>query len=294
MIMTRSTRFILLTFRVLPLPARKKFFRALFLLYYRFSSRHRLITLHNLLRAFPEKGTGEISRIGRSVFRNMGTVVAEFFEIPTYRPGELPPGVIFTGREHYENALARGKGCLFFTGHLGNWELMSVAIGYVGIHTNIVYRRLDNPVLENVVLWFRSITGHRMIPKGGASESIRSLLRNNQAVAILMDQNVARREGVFVNFFGRPAATTRGVAGFALETGAAVVPAINVRQADGTYHIIMGPEIPVTRTGDRERDLVENTQAFTSYLEAFIRQYPDQWFWPHQRWKTKPYEVKAW
>jgi len=251
-----------------------------------------LITLHNLLRSFPEKGTGEISRIGRNVFRNIGTMAAEFFEIPTYRRGELPRGVTLTGRDHYENALARGKGCLFFTGHIGNWELLAAVLGFADIHTNIVYRRLDNPVLEDLVLWFRSFTGHQMIPKGGASKVILSLLRKNGTVAILIDQNVAWREGVFVNFFGRPAATTRGVAGLALDTGAAVIPVVNIRQADGTYHVIMGPEIPLIRTGDRERDLVENTQAFTSCLETYIRRYPDQWFWPHQRWKTKPYQVK--
>jgi len=292
MTMSRSTRFILFTFRVLPLPARKKFFRALFILFYQFSPRHRLITLHNLLRAFPEKGAGEISVIARNVFRNIGTAVAEFFEITTFRKGELPPGVQLTGRENYEQALARGKGCLFFTGHLGNWELMAVSMGFIGVHADIVYRKLDNPVLEDLVLWFRSITGHRMVPKGDAARTLLSHLRKNGTAAILIDQNASLREGVFVNFFGRPAATNRGVASLALHTGAAVLPAVNIRLADGTYRIILGQEIHLTRTGDRERDILVNTQAFTSFLESCIRRYPDQWFWPHQRWKTKPYEAR--
>jgi len=289
--MSRSTRFILLSFRVIPLGARKKFFRALFLLFYHISARHRLITLLNLLRAFPEKGAGEIGMLARNVFRHMGTVAAEFFEIPAYRKGELPPGVAFTGREHFENAMAKGKGCIFFTGHLGNWELMAASMGFIGIYGNIVYRKLDNPVLENVVLWFRTFTGHRMVPKGGASKALLSLLRGNQMVAVLMDQNVAWREGVFVDFFGRPAATTRGIAAFALETGAAVLPIVNFRLGDGTYRIVMGEEIPLIQTGNRERDILENTQAYTAVLERYIRRYPDQWFWPHQRWKTKPYEA---
>lgn len=291
MTMSRSTRFILLPFRIIPLGARKKFFRALFLLFYHISARHRLITLLNLLRAFPEKGTGEIGILARNVFRHMGTVAAEFFEIPAYRKGELPPGVAFTGREHYDNAMAKGKGCIIFTGHLGNWELMAASMGFVGVYGNVVYRRLDNPVLENVVLWFRTFTGHRMIPKGGATKTLISLLKDNQMVAVLIDQNVAWREGVFVDFFGRPAATTRGVAAFALETGAAVLPIVNFRLGDGTYQVVMGEEIPLIRTGNRDRDLIENTQAYTTVLEHYIRRYPDQWFWPHQRWKTKPYEA---
>lgn len=289
--MSRSTRFILLTFRVLPLGARKKFFRALFLLFYHFSARHRLITLLNLLRAFPEKGAGEIGTLARNVFRHMGTVAAEFFEIPTYRKDELPPGVKFEGWKHYDNAMAKGKGCIFFTGHLGNWELMAAAMGFIGIYGNIVYRKLDNPVLEDLVLWFRTFTGHRMVPKGGASKTLVSLLRENKMVAVLMDQNVAWREGVFVDFFGRPAATTRGIALFALETGAAVLPIVNFRQEDGTYRIVMGEALPLIRTGNRERDILENTQAYSAILEHYIRRYPDQWFWPHQRWKTKPYEA---
>lgn len=292
MTMSRATRFILVTFRVLPLPARKKFFRALFVLFYQFSPRHRLITLHNLLRAFPEKGAGEISIIARNVFRNIGTAVAEFFQIPTFRRGELPPGVALTGWENYEKALARGKGCLFFTGHMGNWELMAVSMGFVGVRASIVYRRLDNPVLEDLVLWFRSITGHRMVPKGDAARTLLSLLRKNGTAAILIDQNVAPHEGVFVNFFGRPAATTRAVASLALHTGAAVLPIVNVRLEDGTYRIVMGEEIPLTRTKDRKRDILENTRACTSFLETYIRRYPDQWFWPHQRWKTKPHQAK--
>jgi KDO2-lipid IV(A) lauroyltransferase len=289
--MSRSTRFILLTFRVLPLGARKKFFRALLLLFYHFSARHRLITLLNLLRAFPEKGAGEIGMLARNVFRHMGTVAAEFFEIPTYRKDELPPGVKFEGWKHYEKAMARGKGCIFFTGHLGNWELMAAAMGFIGIYGNIVYRKLDNPVLEDLVLWFRTFTGHRMVPKGGASKTLVSLLRENKMVAVLMDQNVAWREGVFVDFFGRPAATTRGIALIALETDAAVLPIVNFRLEDGTYRIIMGEEVPLIRTGNRERDILENTQAYSAILEHYIRRYPDQWFWPHQRWKTKPYEA---
>jgi KDO2-lipid IV(A) lauroyltransferase len=289
--MSRSTRFILLTFRVLPLGARKKFFRALLLLFYHFSARHRLITLLNLLRAFPEKGAGEIGTLARNVFRHMGTVAAEFFEIPTYRKDELPPGVKFEGWKHYEKAMARGKGCIFFTGHLGNWELMAAAMGFIGIYGNIVYRKLDNPVLEDLVLWFRTFTGHRMVPKGGASKTLVSLLRENKMVAVLMDQNVAWREGVFVDFFGRPAATTRGIALFALETDASVLPIVNFRLEDGTYRIIMGEEVPLIRTGNRERDILENTQAYSAILEHYIRRYPDQWFWPHQRWKTKPYEA---
>jgi KDO2-lipid IV(A) lauroyltransferase len=119
---------------------------------------------------------------------------------------------------------------------------------------------------------------------------IRSLKRN-EIVGILIDQNVAWYEGVFVDYFGRPACTTDGLALLALHTGAPVLPGYIVRLHDGRYRLVIGPEVEVTRTGDWDADVLVNTQRFTKVIEETVRQYPDQWFWVHQRWKTKPCQV---
>jgi KDO2-lipid IV(A) lauroyltransferase len=200
--------------------------------------------------------------------------------------------VKFEGLENYEKALSKNKGILFCTGHLGNWELGAAFAGLMNIHANIIYRALDNPLMENFVAWFRTHTGHKIIPKGRAARKIVRLLRENESVAILIDQNVSWQEGVFVDFFGRPAATTTGLAALALQTGASVIPEFIVRSEDETYKIIMGEEFEIIRTNDYEADLFENTQMFTRTIEDIVRKYPDQYFWLHQRWKTKKIQAE--
>ncbi|OPX41671.1 MAG: hypothetical protein B1H13_00815 [Desulfobacteraceae bacterium 4484_190.3] len=288
---TLLTRTMLLLFGSIPLRLRKAFFRAIFILAYHFGEKNRLITLHNLIRSFPEKSLPEIIRIAKNVYLNMGTVVAEFFEIPYLTKENMLEWVKFEGLENYTRAISKKKGILFYTGHFGNWELLAACFGLQGMIVNIIYRALDNPILEDFVAWFRTHTGHKVIPKGGAARKIVKLLKQNEMIGILIDQNVSWQEGVFVDFFGRPASTTTGLAALALLTGAPVVPAFIIRLEDGTYKIIIYEEIQVTKTDDYETDLFENTQRFTDIIEDVVRKYPDQYFWLHQRWKTKKSQV---
>ncbi|MCD6153576.1 MAG: lysophospholipid acyltransferase family protein [Syntrophobacterales bacterium] len=288
---TLLTRTMLLLFGSIPLRLRKASFRAIFILAYHFGEKNRLITLHNLIRSFPEKSLPEIIRIAKNVYLNMGTVVAEFFEIPYLTEENMLEWVKFEGLENYTRAISKKKGILFYTGHFGNWELLAACFGLQGMIVNIIYRALDNPILEDFVAWFRTHTGHKVIPKGGAARKIVKLLKQNEMIGILIDQNVSWQEGVFVDFFGRPASTTTGLAALALLTGAPVVPAFIIRLEDGTYKIIIYEEIQVTKTDDYEADLFENTQRFTDIIEDVVRKYPDQYFWLHQRWKTKKSQV---
>jgi KDO2-lipid IV(A) lauroyltransferase len=151
---------------------------------------------------------------------------------------------------------------------------------------------MDNPTLESLAAWERMYTGNAVIAKGGAMQKIREILKRNELVGILMDQNVSSREGVFVNFFGRPACTTIGLAALALDTGAPVLPTFNVRMSDGTYRLIIKEEVKIVRSGDRERDIFENTRRITNVIEDMVRTYPHQWVWLHQRWKTKKTQVR--
>ena len=116
-------------------------------------------------------------------------------------------------------------------------------------------------------------------------------MKKNESIGILIDQNVSWNEGVFVDFFGRPASTTTGLAALALQTGAPVVPVFIVRLEDETYKITIYEEAKSTKTDDYDADLFENTQRFTSIIEDVVRKYPDQYFWLHQRWKTKKSQV---
>ena len=280
-------------FGAIPLKLREAFFRAILILFYHFSEKNRLITLHNLIYSFPEKSHPEITRLARNVYLNLGTVAAEFFEIPSLTKENMSDWVKFEGLENYTRALSKKKGILFYTGHMGNWELGAACFGLQNMYVNIIYRALDNPVLEDFAAWFRTHTGHKVIPKGGAARKIVKLLKKNEMIGILIDQNVSWQEGAFVDFFGRPASTTIGLAALALQTGAPVVPAFIVRSEDGTYKIIIYKEVEITKTDDYEADLFENTQRFTRIVEDIVRRYPDQYFWVHQRWKTKKTQAPA-
>jgi KDO2-lipid IV(A) lauroyltransferase len=155
----------------------------------------------------------------------------------------------------------------------------------------VVVRPLDNPALDRVAARLRIRSGAELIDKRRALPGVLSALRREWMAAILLDQNASRREGVFVPFFDVPASTSKGLALLAFKTGAPVVPVFIHREPDGRHRVIVDPVVPLSRTGDRERDLVEATALFTRIIEAKVRRWPEQWFWVHRRWKTRPPQV---
>jgi KDO2-lipid IV(A) lauroyltransferase len=287
---TTATRTILFVFRLIPLRLRRKFFTSAFRLFYLASSKHRLIALYNLTRAFPEKNMGDIIRIAKGVYRHFGIVVAEFFEIPSVTKENLNKWVEFEGLEIYRKAIAQNKGVLSVIAHFGNWELMTKVFPMVAQRINIIYRPMDNPILDDLMAWMRTLGGNALIAKEGAAKKIIRLLRHNEFIGILGDQNVAVNEGVFVDFFGHPACTSVGTAVFAMNSGAPVLPMFMPRMPNGKYRFIIKPPIEISITGDDEADILVNTQRCARAVEDIIRRYPDQWLWLHQRWKTKPWQ----
>ncbi|MGZ6276008.1 MAG: lysophospholipid acyltransferase family protein [Syntrophales bacterium] len=287
---TRTTAIIFFAFRLIPLGVRRTLFNAVLRLFYHASAKQQIIALHNLRNAFPEKSLEEVEAIAKSVYRHLALVMAELFEMPYITRETLHEWADVEGLEHLEKAFAQGKGVLSVVAHFGNWELMTVAVPLAARPMKIVYRPLDNPVMDNLLGWVRTKHGNSLIPKGGAGKRIIHLLRENNVIGILSDQNVAADEGVFVNFFGRLACTGVGTAVLALQSGAPVLPAFMPRMPDGRYKLLILPPVEIARTDDYESDLVVNTQRFTKVVEDVVRQYPDQWFWIHQRWKTKPWQ----
>jgi Kdo2-lipid IVA lauroyltransferase/acyltransferase len=287
---TRTTAVIFFLFRLIPLGVRRAIFKAVFRLFYLASVKQRLIALHNLRRAYPEKSIDEIEAIAKGVYRHIAIVTAELFEMPYITRETLHEWVDVEGIENVEAALAEGKGVLSIVAHFGNWELMTVAVPLMIRPMQIIYRPLDSPVLDNLLGWSRTKHGNSLIPKGKSGKKIIRLLRENNPIGILSDQNVDKNEGAFVDFFGRPACTSVGTAVLAMQSGAPVIPAFMPRMPDGRYRLIILPAVEITRTDDYESDIVVNTQRFTKVVEEMVRRYPDQWFWIHQRWKTKPWQ----
>ena len=255
---------------------------------YRFLKRHRNIALSNLDLAFGDSiSNSERERITKAVFRNLATMFFEFTRIPWMERADVERLVKFSGLENFDKALAKGKGAILLTGHFGNWELLGSSLGQMGYKLDIVVRMLDHPVFEEFVSWTRTSSGNRIVYKNRAMRKLLKSLESNSIVAILVDQNVSAVEGFFVDFFGRSACTNKGPAHLALVSGAAVVPAFIMREGGG-HRVVVLEELEVINTGDREQDALVNTARFTRTVEEMIRRCPDEWFWVHRRWKTRP------
>lgn len=276
----------------IPLSLRRCFATALTCAFYYLSRKHRLIAIHNLMRSFPEKTAGEIIKIARRSYSNFALVVAEFADIPYFNKDNLARWITIEGLKHYTEACREGKGVLLFGAHFGNWEIGNAALAITTRPFVFLYRILDSPFLENNITSVRASYGNVSLSKENAMRPVIRHLKKGATVNMLIDQNVAWYDGAFVNFFGRKACTTSGLALLAQHTEAPVLPSFTRRLPDGKYILEIGPRVEIIRTGNRDNDVLINTQNFTKIIEEKIRQAPEQWFWVHQRWKTKLCQAK--
>jgi len=197
--------------------------------------------------------------------------------------------VILDGHENFLEGKNRGKGVIYLTGHIGAWELSSYAHALYGFPLHYMARPLDNGPLDRLVNDYRGRSGNRPVYKNEAARTMLKVLKEDGTLGILADQNTMPGEGIFVDFFGKPACTTTGIARVALHTDAAVVPGYAYWDANlRKYRLRFEPPVELVRTGDAERDVRENTQKFAKVIEEIIRQHPEQWIWIHARWKNRP------
>ncbi|HUB82513.1 MAG TPA: lysophospholipid acyltransferase family protein [Bryobacteraceae bacterium] len=245
--------------------------------------RLRRVADRNLQMALPELGAEQRKEIADGVFRSIARVLVAFAKFRAIRRENVKQWIRCEGLEHVEAALRRGRGVLFATAHLGNWELSAYAYALLAAPMDVVVRPLDNPLIDALVERRRGLSGNRAIGKREYARAILKSLAANRAVGILADQNSAEDTGVFVDFFGRKACAGTGFAKLAARSGAAVIPGFAVwRENEKRY--VLRFRTPVEITGDVERD----TQRIQSEIERAIREQPDQWLWIHRRWKTRP------
>lgn len=257
-------------------------------LWYALDGRHRRIALDNLARAYAgERSAGQQRLLARAVFQNLVRVVFEMGWFLHVKPREFGKHLSVENLMNLQNAKRRGKGVLILTAHMGNWELLPSISAKTHFNADIVYRPLDFVPMDRFTAKMRSRFGAQLIPKANATLKIFRSLRRRNGVAVLFDQSVNRRRGVFVDFFGRPASTNKGLALLALKSGAPVISAFAIREND-RFVIRVGPEIPMVKTGNPQADIRVNTQRFNQVIESVVRQYPEQWFWVHRRWKVRP------
>ncbi|WP_022664379.1 lysophospholipid acyltransferase family protein [Desulfospira joergensenii] len=263
--------------------------RALGLIWFRLDRRHRVIVLENIGQAYGERwGKDKVEIMAKEVFKNIASIFFEVAWAYKFDKQEFLSHFTIKGLEHVRKAHAKGRGVIVVTGHMGNFEMMIPAIDETGFKGYGLYRPLDFQPLEWLILDIRQRFGVTMMPIHGASRKLDRILGQGCVVGTLLDQNVDWYKGVFVDFFGRPACTNKGLATLAMRTGAPVVPMYTVRK-NRRYLIEFLPEVPVENTGDRIRDIENTTQNFTTAIEFMVRKHPDQYFWVHDRWKTKSY-----
>ena len=250
--------------------------------------RRRRVALANLALAFPELPAVEHHRLARRSWQHLGMTVVELARL-LGRPLEATlDEIALDGLEHLRGVMDRHGRALILTAHLGNWEYLSAASRLAGYPLTVVVRPLDSPALDAVAGAMRRKTGVDLIDKRGALRPVLEALRRGGLVGILLDQNAARREGVFVPFFGRAASTSRSLALLAVRTGAPVVPIFIRREAAGRHRVRIEPSLAPPTVNDPEQAVVELTTRCTQAIEAAVRQNPEQWLWSHDRWRTRP------
>ena len=288
-------RIILLPVQMLSLNGIRSLGQLLGSTVYHASPKRRKIAHINLDIAFGDTKTPEEkSRIARQSMIHMVTTALQCLWIT--RNTEQRVDQLFPcapkGMEHLNEALKRGKGVFYLMAHYGNWEVLGIYLGYkVSPQVSAIARKLDNSYLEDFINKLRTISGGGVFHKEGSPLKVVRALKKNSCVAIILDQN-GGIGGLFVDFFGKKAATPRSLAMLSYSTGAAVIPLIPYPQEDGTYQAVYLPELKLEKTGDKDADIFRWTEEYQKVLEKIIRERPEPWMWFHRRWKSRPKEER--
>jgi len=259
---------------------------------YRLLARHRKVAFDGLNHAFGKNKTPEeIKRIARDCFIYMAKSCAEL-AFALGRPAFIRLSSVIDGKEHLDQALAKGKGVILVSGHFGNFVLMLAKLSVDGYKTSVIMRPLKNQQIERLFGPDRDkldINTINSIPRTACVANTIKALRENRLLLIPLDQNFGT-SGVYVDFFGRKAATATGPVVLAQRTGAAILPCFIIRQKDDTHRIVFEPALELVKGKDEAETIVNNIQRITNIIESYIRRYPQEWSWIHRRWKSRPKE----
>jgi Kdo2-lipid IVA lauroyltransferase/acyltransferase len=259
--------------------------------FFRILSRRRNIALNNLTTAFGEEKTPqEREAIARQSFRNLGRHFFEALYLIRFDREKLASYIQYENRRYFDEAVVQGRGVVFLTAHFGCWELLAVSSGYFLKPSFLIAKPLDFKPAERLVRAIREKSGNQCVSKEKSMRRLIQVLREGGILATLMDQNIDWKDGVFVPFFGKRACTNKGLALLVRKTQVPVIPVFIVDQGRGQYRVVFSPPLPWLSFGDKTKEIEENTAQYNRVIEDMARKYPEQYFWVHQRWKTRPYQ----
>lgn len=243
--------------------------------------------------AFPDFSAERVSEVARLSFESLGRTSIETAVLPgTPREELIRRFELVEGWDLLEEARAEGKGVIIVTGHLGNWEYGGAYVAARGMPFDAVTRGMANPLFDAYIRRTRAQIGFEVIHDAEAVRRTPRALKEGRVIAMVCDQDGLNLASTFVPFFGRPAKTPRGPAVFALRLGVPLIFAASVRRPSGNYALLL-TRLPVTITGDRDADIDNIVLAYTQRLEAYVREYPEQYFWQHRRWRRQPADTPA-
>ncbi|HVP66139.1 MAG TPA: lysophospholipid acyltransferase family protein [Anaeromyxobacteraceae bacterium] len=250
------------------------------------------VVMDNLRLAFPEWTEPRRREVGRAVFRNLGRVAADFLFATRLTPRELDglfvyePGTL----ERILEARAAGKNVVVCTAHFGNFENLAAVHNLKGIPIAMITRRMGGGWLADLWRRGRSRAGVQdiVVSRGQTLQAALRAMRAGRVLGYVIDQNMSPRRAIFPTFFGVPAATSPTPAYLALRSKAEVFFLLDVPLEDGRHRVVIEGPLRMPHTGDRERDVLAFTQGLNDRLERWVREYPEQWYWVHRRWKTRP------
>lgn len=260
--------------------------------FYRLSKRYRDVAIKNLTAVYGSEWSEEkIRSTAREVFCHFAREAMQFFRVLAMSRDQVDACVELENRRFLDEALAEGKGCIIITAHYGNWEMFARKLAISGYKVNVIARDSDDPGITGITTRIRESGGYRVFDKDQPVIGAYRALKGNEILGILPDQNDSG--GIFVDFFGRPAATATGPAVLALKSGARIVPAFCERTSEGKYKSILYPALEFSPTGDAEADTAELMRLVNLAIENAVRRNPSQWLWLHDRWKLSPEVVNA-
>ncbi len=249
--------------------------------------KQRRLTKKHLRMAFANgKTEREVSKIARSVFINIGMSVAEILSLPKIKD-KLDSIIQIEGLDRIDKALSLKRGLVVISGHFGNWELIPIIFAHKGYTSNVIARPIYYEKYNEWVTFMRNSMGVNIIYRTESPKKVLKLLRNNEMIGVMPDQDIDSIEGVFVDFFGRKTYTPTAPVKLAMAAGCPIVTMFIVRS--GLKHTVYIDEpILIEKEADKEAAVKKYTQTWSNISEKRIRQHPDHWVWMHRRWKTGP------
>ena len=244
----------------------------------------------NLGIAFPDQTDEWRAKVRVAAYEHLGREAAAMLRLSKLDAQAVVNRTVTHGWDELHEALSIGRGVILVTGHYGNWEIAAASVAARGVPIAAIVRRQGNRLVDERLQELRRNLGVETIYQGQAPARVPRILRANGVVGIVGDQD-ARKSGVFTPFFDRPASTHRGPALFALRLNAPVFSCIARRlPGNDVRYEVRGRRVDVARTGNLDEDVRALLTELSKRLEEEVRRAPEQYFWFHRRWKTRPPE----